>query len=238
MTTTEARFRSVSVSASVVRSVAVSVAAALVLTTLLVACGGSDGGSDGGPGGGPGEPADVRSDVPRPDVTADLEVVPGDDTVVVSYTVTNDGDVPLLLANRLPRVAGAGTSFDDTLAYVTGAGSDAVEISQRLFPWPAGDVERAQAPQIGATVLEPGATVTVELAVPLPLERNQPFGDDLGDKTITLPDPVSRVSFCLGLLPRDVTDAAPDQDGVVLLGHGGAAVDLQYLLCSEAVDLA
>ena len=224
MTTTEARRRG---------------AALVALLLALAGCGSDPAGPEGGGGNagspGPAEPADVRPDVPRPDVTADLQVDPGADAVAVRYSVTNDGAAPLLLANRLPHVVGAGTSYDSTLAYVTGAGADGVEISQRVFPWPDGDVERVAAPQVGASVLEAGATVTVALEVPLPLVRSQPFGDDLGEGTIELPDPVAQVSFCLGVLPR-TAGAAPDEDGVVLVAHGDAALT-QYLLCSDPVAL-
>ena len=95
-----------------------------------------------------------------------------------------------------------------------------------------------QAPQIGATVLEPGASLAVTLEVPLPLERNQPFGDDLGAGPIALPDEPSEVRFCLGLLPRSFTDAAPDEDGVVLLAQTDASAAVQHLLCSDPTPLA
>ncbi len=209
-----------------------------LLAPMVAACGGgSDGGSDGGSPAAGEEPADVRPDVPRPQVSAHLTVEVGGDAVSIDYRLVNDGDLALLVANRLPRPAGAGVSYDDALAYVTGAGEGSVEISQRVFPTPDGDGERVQAPQIGATVLEPGSSLAVTLDVPLPLERNQPFGDDLGAGPITLPDEVSDVSFCLGLLPRALADAAPDEDGVVLLAHTDASAAVQYLLCSEPTPL-
>lgn len=219
--------------------------ATALLAVVLAGCSGSDTseGSDGEPDGdspsststSTTEPTD-ETDVPRPDVTADLEVTPGADDVVVSYSVTNDDDVPLLLVNRLPQTVGAGTSYVSSGVYVTGTDDGAVEVSQRVFPWPEGDVERVAAPAVGASVLRPREVVQVSVVVPTPFVDSQPFGDDLPAGVSAVPDSPEQVSFCLGVLPRGA-GKAPDADGVVVLNHGDQVAEAQYLLCSDPVDL-
>jgi hypothetical protein len=79
----------------------------------------------------------------------------------------------------------------------------------------------------------------VDLTVPVPLQRHQPFGEDLGYGPIRLPDPASEVTFCLGVIasPYDRSlglRAGPEGDTIA---HGNAAHDAQYLFCSESVPV-
>jgi len=196
------------------------VAAVGLIGVLVIGCGGSDSGAD--------EPA---PNVSRPDIAADLDVALDGGGLAVRYTVTNDGSVPLLVVNRLPRPSGATVVFDDQVVYVVPDGDDRAEVAQRLFAAPAdGGVDYAQAPQAGATLITPGDTVSGDLVVPLPLEPSAPFGEE------ELSSGVASARFCLGVLPASVTDAQPDDDGVVPLGHGPLA-DRQYLECSDDVAL-
>ena len=86
-----------------------------------------------------------------------------------------------------------------------------------------------------ATKLGPGETLQRDLAVPLPLERLSPWGNDLGDGPIELPDPVTSVRFCLGVVSGDPQPSwGPGADGdVVVLDHGSPAVAAQHVLCSD-----
>jgi hypothetical protein len=189
-----------------------------------------------------GEPADPTSDAARPDASVEFDVT-ADDSLRVSYTVTNDGADDLLVVNRLPQPAGAGTSYVDDISYATGQDDGRVQVAQRAFAWPDSDaIDFAQAPEVGATRLPPGESLDVTLEVGLPLERSQPFGDDLGYGDIELPDPVTDAVFCLGVIaapyPSGVSPR-PDEDdpSLVRLAHGDATHDAQYLFCSDPVEL-
>jgi len=192
---------------------------------------------------GGGEPADPDSGAARPNASVDVEVAVADDRLLVDYSVTNNGAHDLLVLNRLPQPAGAGTSYVDDIAYATGQGDGRVQVAQRVFPWPDDvRIDYAQAPQMGATGLAPSGSLDVHLEVPLPLERRQPFGDDLGYGPISLPDPVTEVEFCLGVIappyPRGVSPTLDQDDPtLMLLAHGDAAHQAQYLFCSEPVAL-
>ena len=190
-----------------------------------------------------GEPADPASGAARPSASVDFEVAVADDRLLVDYTVTNHGAHDLLVLNRLPQPAGAGTSYVDDIVYVTGLDDGRVQVAQRVFPWPDSvRIDYAQAPQMGATGLAPSGSLDVHLEVPLPLERRQPFGDDLGYGPISLPDPATEVEFCLGVIappyPRGVSPALDEDDPtLMLLAHGDAAHQAQYLFCSDPVVL-
>ncbi len=186
-----------------------------------------------------GEPADPRSDQPEPEASFRVEVTPDDTAVSIRYRLTNGSDRVLLVPNQLTDSNGA---VDDTrqTVYVTGTGEHAVAISQRVFASPETDrLDLAQLPTVGVSRLKPGGILSVDLEVPLPLERRHPFGDDLGYGTIELPDPVDEVQFCLGVISAPV---APNvglvrSDGVSTIQHGTPANDAQYLYCSDPVDL-
>lgn len=189
----------------------------------------------------PAEPDDPPGEIDRPDATVDIDVEPGPTSVRVHYRLVNDGDVELLVPHRLSTPTGA---FDDdaALVYITGATGDeedVVMLSQRVFATPDSDIDLAQAPRVGATVVAPGDDLDVALEVPLPLQRRSPWGDDLGDGTIELPDPTSGVLFCLGVLPAPYAPnyGVERQDGVTSISHGSATNAGQYLFCSDRADL-
>ncbi|MDQ4052112.1 MAG: hypothetical protein M3237_05350 [Actinomycetota bacterium] len=189
-----------------------------------------------------GEPADPASGAVRPTASVGIEVAADDDRLLVDYSVTNDGKDDLLVVNRLPQPAGAGTSYVDDIAYASGKDDGRVQVAQRVFPWPDSDrIDFGQAPHMGATGLPPGESLDVHLEVAMPLERRQPFGDDLGYGSITLPDPVTDIVFCLGVIappyPRGVSPTLdPGDPSLMLLAHGDAAHEAQYLFCSDPVE--
>ncbi|MEJ7775390.1 MAG: hypothetical protein WKF72_11335 [Nocardioidaceae bacterium] len=187
-----------------------------------------------------GEPADPSVRVDRPQADFEVEIAVGASDVVVTYTFTNGSDDELLVVNRLPAASGASVEYVSDIAYITGQDDGRALVSQRAFAWPDSDrIDFGQAPQVGATRVEPGGQVAVELSVPLPLERSQPFGDDLGYGTITLPDPVIDVMFCLGVIapPYAPSLGLEDQAGVTTLAHGNESHAAQYLFCSDPVEL-
>ncbi|MCF6376162.1 hypothetical protein L2K70_00920 [Nocardioides KLBMP 9356] len=182
--------------------------------------------------GGPGTPS---QDAPRPDVDFVAEVTPGAEAIAVSWTLTNTSQARMLVVDRVPRASGAGLVQDPQATYVVGGEGRLVQLTQRLYDEPETTMSFAQPPTAGATELGPGETLQRDLAVPLPLERLSPWGNDLGDGPIELPDPVTSVQFCLGVLAGDPQPSwGPGAEGdVVVLDHGSPAVAAQHVLCSD-----
>lgn len=187
----------------------------------------------------PSDPADPGGGVPDPglDVTTTVRVADG--TVRVTWRLRNTTDGELLVVDGVPRSVGAGTRYDAALAYVTGRGTG-ILLSQRVFPWP--DTDRmawGQAPRVGVTRLGAGRELRRELSVTEPFVRRHPFGDDLGEGPVALPDDPDRVTFCLGVIAAPYPPALgrSEDDGATTIGHGNAAWEAQTQLCSEPVDL-
>ncbi|MGB0099439.1 MAG: hypothetical protein WBP61_04085 [Nocardioides sp.] len=185
-----------------------------------------------------GEPADPTSPAARPEVDVDTALEVDQDAVRVTYRITNRSDTELLVPDRLADENGD-YDGDTSRAYVTGTETGVV-IAQRVFPLP--DTDRkdwAQAPQVRATRIAPGETLRGEVEVPRPLERRQPYGDDLGYGTISLPDPAEEVSFCVGVIAAPYPVAIADQARArsPLVDHGNQDAAAQYLFCSETESL-
>lgn len=210
---------------------------AAVLGLTLGGCGADA--KDPAPAGAPSDPADPEGGVADPGLDFAATVRVADGTVRVSWRLRNTTDGELLVLDGVPRAAGAGVRYDATLAYVTGRGSG-ILLSQRAFPWPDTDsMAWGQAPRVGVTRLAAGHELSRELAVPEPFVRRQPFGDDLGDGPVALPEDPDRVTFCLGVVapPYPPALGLSDDDGATTLAHGNAAWDAQTQLCSDPVDL-
>ncbi|MFD7073943.1 hypothetical protein ACFV9G_06995 [Nocardioides sp. NPDC059952] len=189
-----------------------------------------------------GEPPDPSPSAAAPavDFSADIAVDP--DSVTVTYTVTNNESTDVFVADRTLVPSGAGTKLS-TAPYVTtenGEDGPVLVLSHRAFPWPPG-INLAVAPTGGGQLLAPGETVTVETGIDLPATRNQPFGDDLGHGTITLPEDPVAVRFCLGVTASPIPPALQTQDageGALTFAHGNAAHEAQHLFCSRTEPLA
>lgn len=188
-----------------------------------------------------GGPAGPAQEAPRPDVDFTAEITPDADAVTVSWSLTNTGSEPLLVVDRAPRPSGAAVVYDPEAAYVVGGDDGLVMISSQLFATPETDrMTWTQLPRAGATEVAPGATIERTLSMPVPFVRASPWGDDIGDGPIALPDPVTDLQFCLGVLagePQPAWGPGPDGD-VVVLNHGSRAVAAQHVLCSDRVPPA
>jgi hypothetical protein len=222
-----------------VRAGLAALALVVALPLALAACG--DDTSDGtGTTSHGGEPDDPPGEVAAPEADFDADITVSDDGVTVTYTLANRSGGELLVVDRIPSVAGAGVSYASDAAYVTGQPDGRVQIAQRAFAWPdTTSKDWAQAPRVGVTRLADGGSVSATVEVPLPFERSQPFGDDLGDGDIVLPDPVGSTVFCLGVLPTPYDDAIglSTEGDVTTIAHGDAANAGQHLFCSDPVDL-
>jgi hypothetical protein len=187
----------------------------------------------------PAEPKDPPVAGPAPDVAFSATVTPHDGSIAVSYRLTNRSSGDLIVPNRVPAYGPSGKLTPDPNAvYVTGGDDGAAVISKRVFPRPDTDkVNWATTPLTYGVIVAPGASVAEDITVPLPLTRRHPYGDDLGDGAIKLPDPVKTVRFCLGVINRAGLPKAPVKDGVVTLAHSNDAAGAQHLSCSGSVKL-
>lgn len=186
---------------------------------------------------------DDDTDVPRADPPADasldVEVTQVDAGLRITWTVTNDGDVPLLVFDGLDGDEAPGEPVQG--AYVTGGdgsdlgGGDGVaEISRRLFPLP-NDLEGVQQYGTNASELAPGGTASQTESVSLPLEEIPAAARGGGDD---VPDDPSEAVFCLGVGPRDEVEATENVTaGHWFVPHGEPNMAHQTLLCSDPFEV-
>ncbi|HZM29782.1 MAG TPA: hypothetical protein VFB77_04790 [Acidimicrobiales bacterium] len=199
------------------------VTAALVAVLVASACGGGD---DAGPGERP------DGDTPAADASLDVTVEPVDAGVRISWTVTNDGEDPLLVFDNVRGDEAEGEPLRG--AYVTGGEGGVVEVSRRLFPVP-GDVEGVQDYMVTAGGLEPGASEARTDSVTLPFTYGPAAPEGGGDE---LPEDPARAVFCLGVAPPDAIEAArPLGAGRWAVPHSEENAARQTLLCSEPFDV-
>jgi hypothetical protein len=195
--------------------------AALALAVALAAsaCGGDDGDETSG-------------EAPAADASLDVAVEPVDAGVRISWTVTNDGEGPLLVFDNLRGDEAADEPLQG--AYVTGGDGGVVEVSRRLFPVPD-DLEGVQdytvtAGDLGARGRE---TRTDSVTVPFTYAPAAPEGG--GDE---LPEDVDRAVFCLGVAPPGAIEGAhPLGPGRWAVPHSEANAAGPPLLCSDPFDV-
>lgn len=185
----------------------------------------------------PAEPPDPPASGPPPAAAFTATVTPGDGSLAITYTFTNQTSADLIALNRVP----VANQHPVDAVYVTGRGDGddgEVEVSKRAFARPESDSkEWTSFNRIGGVVVAPGKSVSENFVVPLPLARRHPYGNDIGDGEIKLPDPVKQVVFCLGVLPRSALPAASttDADGTVETVHSSLVTAAQHLFCSAPV---
>jgi hypothetical protein len=204
-------------------------ALALVVTVAaLGACGSDD--ADGDAVGADADPAEARVDVEVGHVDAGLRI---------TWTVTNDGDTPLLVFDNLRGDEQPGHPVQG--AFVTGGdgrparGAGVVEVSRRVFPVPA-DVEGVQVPTVTAVELAPGASATATENVPLPFAYRPAAPRGGGEP---LPGAARSAVFCIGVGPAAGLDASPlaAAPGRWSVRHSEANAAQQTLLCSDPFDI-
>jgi hypothetical protein len=156
--------------------------------------------------------------------------------LTISYRLRNTGD------DRLVVYSGVTAGFDPPkvdAVYVTAVPDGVVQIAKRVFDAPAGVDENARA-LIRGEVLPPGREVTERLRVPLPLRASHPYG--AGE----LPDPVRRVTFCVGAanqseLPETLRNGIPKPGSSPGLTAGRYGYythpSPQHLFCSQEYEL-
>lgn len=184
------------------------------------------------------EPPDVASTGAPPPVSFTATLAVHDQAVHITYRLVNTGSRDLIVLNGVPAHEETGQPRPDRNAvYITGAGRGRVVIAKRAFAMP--DTTKKTwyaAPRIAATPIAPGATIAEEITVPMPLRRRHPYGDDIGEGPITLPNPIKDIVFCLGVArPSDVTIDPDSPAAQPILPHLAGTTRGQHLFCSEPV---
>ncbi len=209
------------------------VALALLGGLALTGCGGEGDGSDG-------ESPTPSSSADRPDLIFTDDVVVSDDSVQVTYSLKNTGSQPATVLNRVPNgPSGAAVDYDPSAAWVTGD-DDEIVVSQQVFPRPDTDKMTWETSAVtGATTLAPGATLDGSVTVPRPFVRFHPYGNDIGDGEIELPDDPSSVGFCLGVIATPLVDGdtRPGNGAGLLVTNDDSTFERQYLFCGDPVPL-
>lgn len=124
---------------------------------------------------------------------------------------------------------------DANAAYVTGRDDGTVEIAKRVFAPPEG-VGLAVDFVVRGTVLAPRRSLIEIVHVPLPLRPRHPY-----DANASLPDPVERAVFCVGVAKQSAVPPLPtasgDTDGRPSYPHRESIADVQRVVCGEPTDL-
>lgn len=180
----------------------------------------------------PAEPPTSKPTGPAPNVEFTASVQPRPDAIDISYRLVNRDDRTLYALNRVFPADDERMPSTPDEVYITGRSRGVVEISKRAFDMPPG-ISYGAAEVIGGTPLAPGASVEESFSVPLPLQRRHPYGNEIIEGTVTLPDPIRAVVFCLG-----VVDTVPrDAPGWLLFHHDTRVTPGQHVFCSTPAAL-
>lgn len=186
---------------------------AVIAMSLIFGLGGCSGSDT------PSEPPDPQPTTPAPAVSFTATVDVGSDAVHIVYRLVNKSGGELL-------------AFKGDKVWVTGQDDGRVQIARRAFTMPQGSVTWSHPVPADGVRVPDGQQLTGDVSVPLPLKRRHPYGDDYGNGTITLPDPIKEIIFCLGVVrTTDVTVTLP-QGQQITLPHLASTTAIQHLLCS------
>lgn len=165
------------------------------------------------------EPEPPKPPGAAPEVDLQATISKAGDELAVSYTLTNNHSGPVVAYVGVMGDA-ASHSWD---VYITARKDGTVEIAKRTFTIPPG-VNADSPGEIKGKVLATQEKFQESFRVRLPLEPRRPY-----KKPGKLPDPVTKVVFCVGVMPQQ---EAPAPRGDVYPLNGP-----QHLICSPAVDL-
>lgn len=150
--------------------------------------------------------------------------------LVVEYSVTNRGPRAVLLLNRGDTTSGLGPGR----LYVEPQEDGSVNLTQRGYTLPPG--HRGPGPTAaiypGVSELGPGKTAQETARVRAPKSRQHPYGRYYPN--LPVPDPLSRVRFCLGVTPADAGTKTTRGTRVLMSLQAVAA---QELLCADTQEL-
>ena len=161
----------------------------------------------------------------RPAANVDADIQVADESVIISYSLTNTGEQPI-------------TVLDPTPPYVTGD-DDQIVVSQQVFPRPDTDRKTWEtSATTAATTVAAGETVHGKVSVPRPFVRLHPYGNDIGYGEIDLPSDPDSVRFCLGVIATPLVggDTRDGGDGLLVV-NDDSTFERQYLYCSDPAAL-
>lgn len=185
------------------------------------------------------EPPTSEPTGPPPAVDFTASVTRDRDELRISYRLTNEDSAELYVLNRLPEHDGPGEVYParDDWVYIIGRDGGTAEIAKRAFDMPRTDrVAWEAAAVIGATRLAPGEEVVEEFTVALPLTRRHPYGNDLGSGEIRLPDPVTSVVFCVGVV-GEAWQTMFSTPQLPIFEHTASTTRAQHVFCSASTPL-
>lgn len=150
--------------------------------------------------------------------------------IVVEYSVTNRGPRPVLLLNRGDTSFGLGPGR----VYVEPQADGTVNLTQRGYTLPPGHKGPGPVAAIypGVSELAPGKTAKETVRARAPKSRQHPYGRYYPD--VPVPNPLSRVRFCLGVAPADAQTKTTRGTRVLTSLQAVAA---QELLCADPQEL-
>jgi hypothetical protein len=172
-----------------------------------------------------GEPPDPTPSGPAPDVAFTAKITAGPGGFQISYRLTNRSteDLIALYGPEPP------TRPDRNAVSIIGtAVPGRVQIAKRAFAKPDNYYEN-QFSMAGGVIVEPGASVAEQLYVPTPVLSIAPFPNI---DRIPLPDPITEVVFCVGLLRLSDAHIASNDKGFVTVTESAATTSVQHLFCS------
>lgn len=173
--------------------------------------------------------ADAAAPNPQLDLKANVRREAGGD-ISVEYSVTNRGPRPVLLLNRGDTSFGLGPGR----VYVEPQADGTVNLTQRGYTLPPGHTGPGPTAAIypGVSELAPGKTATETVRVRAPKSRQHPYGRYYPN--VPVPDPLSRVRFCLGVVPADAPTKTTRGTRVLTSLQAIAA---QEVLCADPQQL-
>lgn len=160
----------------------------------------------------------------------------GKQRLVISYQVTNRSDKPVLVLNRLAaQLDSTNIAPDPNAVYIEPTEDGTIEISKRAYPTPNGPT--VTTPYLpGASMLEPGQSISEEIRVALPLRRRRPYMSVV--PAPAMPDPARKIKFCLGVAPAEgIVTRAFGEGSKRALYPQYSVVLKQKLFCSDTVTI-
>ncbi|MEV4415774.1 hypothetical protein [Catellatospora sp. NPDC049609] len=187
----------------------------------------------------PGEPPNSTPTGAPPEADFSASVTQEDDVLHIRYRLVNKSTTAVYVLNGVPLQEQTLTVRPAPDAvYVTGRGSHTVEIAKRAFDMPSTDRKAWEAPyRVAGRLVAPGEAFSEEVTVALPLHRRHPYGDDLGEGVIALPDPTDTVVFCVGVV-REAWQPPESTAALPLFPHLSSTTTAQHLFCSAPAPVA
>lgn len=185
------------------------------------------------------EPVGATPTGAPPDAEFSASVTQEDEVLHIRYRLVNKGAAGVYVLNGVPlQEQTLSVRSAPDAVYVTGRGGHTAEIAKRAFDMPATDKKAWEAPyRVAGRLVAPGEAFSEEVTVALPLHRRHPYGDDVGEGVIELPDPTDTVVFCVGVV-REAWQPPESTPTLPLFPHLSSTTTNQHLFCSAPAPVA